>query len=76
MPALSLKLTTQNLKLQLSLIFSTFLSLVFDSCSVTMKVKFSISGIMLVGQINFWKDLIIFERTAPLITSLFLSCPN
>lgn len=43
MPTLSLKLTTQVLKLQLLLIFSTFLSLVFVSRSVTMKERFSIS---------------------------------
>lgn len=56
MPTLSLKLTTQILKLQLLLIFYTFLSLVFDSCSVTMKERLSIPGIMLVGQINLRKD--------------------
>lgn len=40
------------------------------------KKGFPSPGIMLVDQINLWKDLIIFEKAVPLTTSLYLSRPN
>lgn len=40
------------------------------------KKGFPSPGIILVGQINLWKYLIIFEKAVPLTTSLYLSRPN